>query len=144
MFRIVIFLGVTLLSGCSKSDSIEDRLVGEYVYERETFNGGTFEDQDVKGLMTFNSDETGLWNPADGVFTGAAPEFEWDLQGDDTRIAITRSSSFLDDNIYSTLVYDLSENDGVFSFRYFFEFENFQDTTSSIVRFENIILTPVR
>lgn len=143
--RNILILVVFFLGGCGQSDSIGDRLVGEYVYERETFSGGTFEDFDTKGLMTFRKGETGSWISDSAILAGTSPQFEWDLQGADTRIAITKTTLFLDDPLYTTKVYDLEEEEnGVFRMTYFFELQSFQDTLQSIVRFENIILTPSR
>ncbi len=56
LFFFALLIGIS----CSKDRTIEDDLVGELIYERETFNSGsTFEDTDTRVIMTFNEDEAG-------------------------------------------------------------------------------------
>ena len=81
LFCISLFIGIS----CSENKTVEDDLIGEWIYERETFfSGSTFEDSDVKGTMIFNKDETGIWESANGF--SISNEIEWDLQRMDSKI----------------------------------------------------------
>ncbi|MFT6334754.1 MAG: hypothetical protein ACI86M_002169 [Saprospiraceae bacterium] len=73
MKNYIKLLCLSLLIGfsCSEGRTVEDDLVGEWIYERETFSSeSTFEDPDTRGVMTFNEDETGTWISDDGFNFG--------------------------------------------------------------------------
>lgn len=139
---MLLFLFALLFGySCSESNSIEDDLVGEWVYERETFiSGVTFEDSDKRGIMIFNKDETGRWL-SDSEFN-IAENIEWDLQSMDTKIAITKKypESFMFTE--TPQLYDLAKNnEDQFTFTYSYKFESFPDSLGGDFEiFENIIL----
>jgi len=137
LFGFSLFISVS----CSNSNSIEDNLVGEWIYERETFNSGsTFEDSDTRGIMIFNEDETGTWESDNDFNFGT--DIEWDLQGMDTKISITRILPDEFSSFSTTQIYDLKQSgEDNFTLTFEFSFNSTQDTIPSITRFENIILT---
>ena len=134
-----------ILSGisCNNSQSIEDDLLGTWIYERETFSSSsTFEDPDTRGIMTFNEDETGSWLSDNG--SSLAQDIEWDFQRMETRISITKIfpgnlSGFSSSRVYSVT----QDGEDSFTFRYELSFESQIDTFESFLSFENIILTRI-
>ncbi len=137
LFCCSLFIGIS----CSENPSIEDDLVGEWIYERETFNSGsTFEDPDTRGFMVFNEDETGRWDSDNG--SSFTSEIEWDLQRMDSKIAITRIFPDALSGFSTTQIYDIKQSgEDSFTFTFEFSFSSQLDTTPLTTRFENIILT---
>lgn len=139
--HLFVFVIILLTCSCAK-DSIEDMIVGKWVYERETFNSlSTFEDPDVSGLITFLDDETGSYES--NFFQ--ARDLEWDLQVMDSKISLTQYLPlFAGDLFTNTTIYDLdvkSNNEIILNYKV--EFETISDTLESLVIFENLILTRV-
>ena len=137
LFCFALLIGLS----CSKTRTIEDDLVGEWIYERETFSSGAiFEDPDTRGIMTFNEDETGTWMSDNGSTFGS--ETEWDLQRMDSKISITRILPDQFSSFSTSQIYDLKQ-DGADSFTFTFQisFDNLLDSIEAFTRFENIILT---
>jgi hypothetical protein len=136
LFFFALLIGIS----CSKENTIEDDLVGEWVYERETFiSGSTFEDLDTRGVMTFNKDETGTWVSDNGF--NFSNEIEWDLQRMDSKISITKIPPPEFSNFSISQIYELKQNgDNEFVFTFEFYLSSL-DSVPTLQRFENIILT---
>ncbi|MDF1696638.1 MAG: hypothetical protein P1U56_12430 [Saprospiraceae bacterium] len=140
MRSITWVLMIALISiSCSKNKTISEELVGEWNYERETFNSfSTFEDPDIGGTMVFQDDETGLWSQSNGVFDY---DLEWDLQVNDEKIALTKYPNTIGLSIPFTTIYDLTRIDeDNFRLRFHIKFDSPIDTIESFEQFENIIL----
>lgn len=139
---ITIFL-VTLLIGisCSDNRTVEDDLAGEWVYERESFiSSSTLEDPDTRGIMIFNSDETGTWISDNGSNFGT--EIEWDLQRMDSKISITKIFPEQFGLFGFSQIYDINQSgEDNFTFTFEVKIESLIDSIESFSRFENIILT---
>lgn len=129
-----------LCISCGKEKTISEELVGNWVYERETFNSfSSFEDPDVAGFINLREDETGDWTPSSGFLNF---DLEWDLQAEDQKIAITKSFPDFETPILITRVFDLTRNsEDSFTFRFHQKFESQVDTLEDFEQFENIILT---
>ena len=145
LFQYTKYLGLATFillfaSSCSKEKTISDELVGEWLYERETFrSSSTFEDQDTRGTMSFLEDETGRWTPVQGF---SEFDIEWDLQSNDTKISITKVLEGTTSSYNIGLVYDLNRNDeDSFTFTRHIKFESPIDSLEDFEQFENIILT---
>jgi len=138
-FGFVLLILLFAIS-CAKEKTISEELVGEWVYERETFNSfSTFEDPDTQGNMTLRKDETGDWIPSLG-FTNF--EIEWDLQADDTKISITKSIVGVPSTVEVGTIYTLNRMDeDNFTITRHIKFEAVADTLEPFEQFENIILT---
>jgi RecQ family ATP-dependent DNA helicase len=122
--------------------TISEELVGDWLYERETFNSfSTFEDPDKKGMMVFREDETGMWDSANNFNKF---DFEWDLQSNDEKISITKyhkSQHFF----ASSTIYDITRADeDNFTFRFHLKLESHIDSLEEFEQFENIIISRVR
>jgi len=138
----LLFLVAGFIAISCSTDSIECDLVGEWVYERETFNSfSTFEDPDTRGIMVFNEDETGTWITNDGFEFGQ--DIEWDLQSNDSQIAITRKFSSEFQFPGNTQIYTINQSDQKnFTLKFELRIDDFLDSlNNSFVQFENIILT---
>lgn len=141
MKKYLFFLSIALVSiSCQKDKTITEELVGNWVYERETFNSfSTFEDPDTEGFINLNADETGEWTPSNNILNF---DLEWDLQDQDQKIAITKSIELVDNTILSTTVYDITrKSEDEFMFRFHQKFESQIDSIEDFEMFENIILT---
>lgn len=139
--HLFLFVIILLTISCGK-ESVEDMIVGKWVYERETFNSfSTFEDPDVSGLITFLDDETGSYES--NFFQ--ARDLEWDLQVMDSKISLTQYLPlFAGDFFTNTTIYDLDvKSDNEIVLNYTVEFESISDTLESLFIFENLILTRV-
>jgi hypothetical protein len=126
---------------CSKEKTIGDNLIGKWIYERETFSSNsTVEDPDTRGVMTFNEDETGSWISDNGFnFT---TETEWDLQGMDSKILITKILPIEISSFGTSQIYDIKQNgEDELTFTFEVSFPSPVDSIASLVRFDNIILT---
>ena len=134
---ISLFVGIS----CSETRTLEDDLIGEWIYERETFNSSSsFEDPDTRGVMTFNKDETGTWVSDNGL--SFAIDLEWDFQQMETKISITKNYSSQTSGFIFSRIYDITQTDeDSFTLRYELNFESQIDTIEPYVNFENIILT---
>ncbi len=145
MKKLFPFLLLTvIISSCSSDKTIEDELVGSWLYERETFNSfSTFEDPDVSGELILRLDETGTWKTDIG-FTSR--EIEWDLQMKDSKIAITKTFGDVFNNIALTTIYDITRNgEDDFTFTSHRKFTNNNSEPSEpFEQFENIILTRIK
>ncbi len=137
---ICILLIVISAISCGKEKTISEELVGDWFYERETFNSfSIFEDPDTEGFMSFSEDETGNWSQANGFQDFS---LEWDLQANDTKIAITRYLIDQPTIFPSTLIYDLQrEDEDNFTFTFHIKVESPIDSLEEFEQFENIILT---
>ena len=143
MKNYIVLFCFSLLIGtsCSEVRTIEDDLVGEWVYEREIFNSSsTFEDPDTRGIMIFNEDETGRWLSDNG--SNFSTEIEWDLQRMDSKISITK---IIPDEFFgfsTSQIYDMKQSgEDSFTFTFEFSFNSSLDTFETIKRFDNILLT---
>lgn len=137
---LFIFLISIIFSSCGKEKTISDELVGDWLYERETFNSfTTFEDPDTEGYMSFKEDETGNWSANS---TSLNFSLEWDLQSNDEKISITKYIIGQQNVFPSSTIYDITRTDeDNFTFTFHFKAESIIDTIEPFEQFENIILT---
>lgn len=139
--HLFLFFFILLTISCGK-ESVEDMIVGKWVYERETFSSfSTFEDPDVSGLITFLDDETGSYESNFSL----ARDLEWDLQVMDSKISVTQYLSLVSGDLFTnTTIYDLDiKSDNEIVLNYTAEFETISDSLESLFIFENLILTRV-
>lgn len=136
---LLLFVLICFLS-CGKEKTISDELVGDWLYERETFNSfSTFEDPDSEGYISFREDETGNWSTSSGFLNFS---LEWDLQSNDEKIAITKYGLELQILFPSMTLYDIKRTDeDNFTFTYHIKTESPIDTIEGFEHFENIILS---
>ncbi len=116
----------TLLIGvsCSKERTIEEDLIGDWIYERTYYKeGSTYNDTDTKGIITFNEDETGNWMRIN-ILNINTP-FEWDMQDMDRRIAISKNLNHVSSSQTNTKVYELRRN-GIDQLTLTYEIYSFQ------------------
>jgi hypothetical protein len=144
MKKGLLFLLVIIITlSCGKEKTISDELVGEWFYERETFNSfSSFEDPDTQGIITLNEDETGNWSTSAGFLNF---DLEWDLQSNDSKIAITKSVLGQLNIFPYTTIYDLKRTDeNYYTLTYHFKTESSIDTLEGFEQFENIIITRMK
>jgi len=136
---ISILLIVFISISCGKEKTISEELAGEWLYEREAFNSfSPLEDPDTAGFMSFRDDETGNWMKSNSF---PNYDFEWDLQSNDQKIAMTKYLTGFGTNFPITTVYDLKRTDeDNFTLTNHFKFESNIDTIEGFEQFENIIL----
>lgn len=139
----IYWFAIVVLFSCTKEETISDKLVGDWVYERETYNSfSSFEDPDTKGLITFRTDETGVWTSSEEFFKFS---LEWDFQQGNTKISVTKyplNTAFL---FPSTTIYDITASeDDSFTFTYHIMTESPVDSFPDFEQFENIILTRIQ
>lgn len=127
---------------CGKEKTVSEELVGEWLYERETFNSfSVFEDPDTQGTMIFNEDETGIWASSLGF---SEFKIEWDTQVDDSKISITRRLIGSPSSFETGIIYDLTRTDeNNFTFTRHIKFEAPADSLDAFEQFENILLTRI-
>lgn len=139
---LFLFIVVCMFS-CAKEKTISEELVGDWFYERETFNSfSSFEDPDTEGYISFNEDETGNWNPSLGFLNFS---LEWDLQSNDEKISITKYA--LDPAFFfpSSTLYDMKKTDeDNFTFTFHIKTESSIDSLEGFEQFENIILSRMK
>ena len=141
MRKILLFFSIVVLAfSCSEEKTVGDELVGDWLYERETFNSfTTFEDPDTEGYMSFREDETGNWSAHETMLNFS---LEWDLQANDEKIAITKYIIGHQNVFPSTTIYDITRtSEDKFTFTFHFKTESVIDTIEPFEQFENIILT---
>ena len=138
----LLFLIIIIGNSCSEERTIEDGLIGDWIYERETFTAGSnYNDSDIIGVMTFNEDETGNWMRTSQINTNTS--FEWDFQKMDTRISISKGLFFVSSASTSTRVYEVKqEGDDKFTFTYEI-YLNQLDTLPLLQEFEHIVLKKI-
>lgn len=140
MKKGVLFLFVVIcMFSCGKEKTRSDELVGDWLYERETFNSfSTFEDPDTEGYITFREDETGNWSQSIGFLNFS---LEWDLQANDEKISITKYALETQIIFPSSTVYDLKRMDeDNFTLTFHIKTESPSDSIPGFEQFENIIL----
>ena len=141
MKQFLILLLIAFVSvSCGKEKTVHDELIGDWLYERETFNSfTTFEDFDTEGYISFRDDETGNWSSNEGFIDFS---LEWDLQADNEKISITKyplNQPFL---FPINTIFDLKRtNEDYFSLTFHIIAESPIDTLADFEQFENIILT---
>jgi len=141
-YILLLLFSAYFAFSCSKSEGIEGDLVGEWVYERETFNSNIiFIDPDTRGIITFYEDETGLWFSDDA--NNFSTLLEWDLQSNESEIAITRKFDTETLLPSTTRIYKLNQMDqNNFTLTYEFTLDTIIDgEPTTLSQFENIILT---
>lgn len=135
----LFFLLIILISiSCGEDETLEDRLAGQWIYEREVTNSSTtFIDTDTSGVLILNIDETGMYVP-DNIYSLSA-NIEWDLQLDNSKLAITK---YFGSNLpfTNTIIYDLEENDNGFELYFMISYSQ-GDTLPNIMNSEKITLT---
>jgi len=141
-FTFLFFILIVIACGDNTSD-LHDQFVGEWVYERETFNSGiVFEDPDINGIMRFNANETGTWQ-SNATNSFQATDFQWDLQYNDDIIVISKRFSFNNEgDLFSNTNYTItSNNQDQITLTDSYKIEG---DSIDYERFENIILTRVK
>ena len=139
----ILFLFVVIcIMSCGKEQTTSDELVGEWFYERETFNSfSSFEDPDTDGFISLSPDETGPWSTSSGFLNY---NLEWDLQSNDEKIAFTKYVVGQQNIFPFTTIYDLKRTDeNNFTLTYHIKTEPPIDTLDGFEQFENIILTRI-
>ena len=134
---------VLLTLSCQKEKTVSEELIGDWLYERETFNSFTsFEDLDTEGYISFREDETGNWSSNGGFIDY---ELEWDLQQNDAKISITKyplNQPFL---FPISTIYDLKRtSEDEFTFTFHIVAESPIDSLENFEQFENVILTRMK
>lgn len=138
----ILLLSIAFIS-CEKEKTISEELVGDWMYEREAnSNISNFEDLDTAGLMSFASDETGIWSQSNGFVNYS---LEWDLQSNDEKISITKFLNGSQVLFPINRIYDLQRTDeDNFTFTYDTEFDVVFDTINVLQQFEQIILKRIK
>jgi len=138
---IIVFLGVS----CDEAPEISEELIGEWIYERELFlKDGSFSTvDDLSGLINFNEDKTGNWNPSNPLFLSFFYELEWKVDESKDKITIIKELvSEFTVSVPTTRDYDLKRTDeNTFTFTYLLESLDEVTNTVEVIEFENIILT---
>lgn len=139
---IILLLFVMVSISCSSDKTISEELEGTWLYEREVFSSGTnFDDPDVRGVISLAADETGEWDSDSPDAFNFGFDLEWDLQANDTKIALTRSFKTFTDTIFSTTIYTISRKDeDNFTFTHHIKHDSPIDSIEGFEIFENIIL----
>lgn len=138
IFKIV--LCSILCISCAEEKTIKEELVGEWVYERETFDSNSsVDDFDTQGFMILHEDETGTWTPFNGFFYY---DVEWNIQSNDQKISMTKYKMGNQNTSIVNTIFDLKRMDeDNYTLTYYLAYKSEIDTTETIENFENIILT---
>ena len=125
---------------CSKEVSKEENLIGDWIYSREYDKlESTYNDTDIKGIITFNEDETGNWMRTNIINTNT--KFEWDLQQMDRRISISKGLNYITSSHTTTKVYEFWLSGDELTLTY--EVYNFIPDPAVLVEFEQIALKKI-
>ncbi len=135
-----LFLFIIFGSSCSKEESKEDVLIGDWLYTREYYKQeSTYNDTDTKGVITFNEDETGIWMRTNILNTST--KFEWDLQQMDHRISISKGLNHITSSHTTTKVYEFWLSGDELTLTY--EIYNWIPDPDVLVEFEQITLKKI-
>lgn len=135
-----ILLIAFLTFSCKKDATISEDLIGDWLYERETFDNSTsFEDLDTEGYMSFRRDKSGNWNQSNVFFSFI---LEWELQSEDTQLSISRELITTPPPSAFTRVFDITRVDeNNYILTYHLKIPDPSETIEGLEQFENIILT---
>ncbi|MFT6334752.1 MAG: hypothetical protein ACI86M_002171 [Saprospiraceae bacterium] len=137
---ITLLLFLLIGISCSKEITQEDKLIGEWIYERVFFStSSSFSKNDTKGTMEFNENEKGVWVSESELVPKV--NFEWDFQSSGSKLAITRLSTFESLLYDKTRIYSVSDrSENTFTLNFQYSIPNI-DTLLAMELFENIIFT---
>lgn len=136
-------MAISILTiSCQNGEDITEELIGNWVYERETFNHmpPMGEVKDVSGLIKLEIDGTGFWDPSIPSLNSL---LEWQVDKCGDQITIIKTVYVTNVEVFpKTRIYELKRTDeNNFTLTYLLEGLDEMTNTMEVLEFENIILT---